>query len=146
MRAITWTLTALSLLWLPGCVEQQGAGPASPAAGREARPAASGGDRAGLRTSQAVARAMQEAQAAYMDGRYGDAVLKATAVIEGAASPEDYYDAVKILGLASCARKDPRPVTFAYKRLEPADRESLKNACAAAGLTITDQGLVTGAP
>jgi len=147
MNTLTCPLAALIVqLLLAGCVEQQGAEPARPAATREARPAAAGGDRVGLRTSQQVARALQEAQAAYMDGRHGDAVLRATAVIEGAASPEEYYDAVKILGLASCARKDPRPVSFAYKRLEPADREGLRSACEASGLMITDQGVVTSAP
>jgi hypothetical protein len=97
----------------------------------------------GLRTSAEVSKALEAAQAAYLDGRWGDAVLKATAVIEGAASPEDYYMAVKILGMASCSRRDPRPVTFAWKRLEPADRDSLKNACAANGMTISESGVVT---
>ena len=72
-------------------------------------------------------------------------MLKATAVIEGAASPEQYYVAVKILGMASCSRKDPRPVAFAWKRLQPADRDSLKNACEQNGMTVTDQGMVTRA-
>jgi hypothetical protein len=99
----------------------------------------------GLRTSAEVSRALEAAQAAYLDGRWGDAVLKATAVIEGAASPEDYYMAVKILGMASCSRRDPRPVAFAWKRLEPADRDSLRNACAANGMAISDDGVVTRA-
>lgn len=97
-----------------------------------------------LRSPEATAKALEEAQSAYLDGRWGDAVTKSTAVIEGAASPDDYYMAVKILGMASCARRDPRPVNFAWKRLQPADRDSLKNACAHHGLIITEQGVITG--
>lgn len=97
-----------------------------------------------LRSPEATSRALEEAQSAYLDGRWGDAVTKSTAVIEGAASPEDYYMAVKILGMASCARRDPRPVNFAWKRLQAADRDSLKNACAQHGLIISEQGVITG--
>lgn len=126
-----------------GCGGQQGA---EPAAAPPQRQVAASSNSPGLRTEPEVTKALEAAQAAYLDGRWGDAVLKATAVIEGAASPEDYYLAVKILGMASCARKDPRPVTFAWKRLQPADRDSLKNACGQNGMTISNEGVVTAEP
>lgn len=97
----------------------------------------------GAESPEEVARALDRAQAAYMDGRWGDAVVEATRVTEGGASPEEYYLAVKILGLASCNRKDPRPVAFAWKRLQPADQASLRNECEQHGLRISEDGVVT---
>jgi len=101
------------------------------------------GDRRGLRTAEEVEQALDRAQAAYMDARWGDVVVESTKIIEGAATPEQYYAAVKLLGLGSCNRKDPRPVAFAWKRLQPADRASLRNECDQHGLTISDDGVVT---
>ncbi len=134
---------ALLLGGAVSCGGQQGA---EPAAAPQQKQVAASSNNPGLRTGPEVTKALETAQAAYLDGRWGDAVLKSTAVIEGAASPEDYYVAVKILGMASCSRKDPRPVTFAWKRLQPADRDSLKNACEQNGMTISNEGVVTTGP
>lgn len=100
----------------------------------------------GLRSAEEVAGALERAQAAFLAGSWGEAVVLANRVLEGAASADEYYAAVKILGLASCARKDPRPAAFAWKRLLPADRESLKNQCETNGLRIDDSGQVTPVP
>jgi hypothetical protein len=134
---------ALLLGGAAGCGGQQGAEPAS---APQQKQVAASSNNPGLRTGPEVTKALEQAQAAYLDGHWGDAVLKATAVVEGAASPDDYYLAVKILGMASCSRKDPRPVTFAWKRLQPADRDSLKNACEQNGMTISSAGIVTVGP
>jgi flavin-binding protein dodecin len=123
------------LLAAAGCAGQQ-AGPSE-----QTTAVSSGGE--GLRSPEAVSQALDRAQDAYMNGRWGEAVTSATQVIEGAASPDEYYLAVKILGLASCARKDPRPVSFAWSRLLPADRASLRNECAQHDLSISDEGVVT---
>jgi hypothetical protein len=93
-----------------------------------------------------VTLALEEAQLAYLDGDWSKAVIKATAVVEGAASADEYYLAVKILGMASCSRKDPRPASFAWKRLQAADRDTLKTACLQSGLTILANGEITSAP
>ncbi len=93
----------------------------------------------GLRTSGEVSEALGRADRAYLAGEWGEAVVQANRVIEGAASPEDYYAAVKILGLASCNRRDPRPAAFAYKRLQPADREHLRGVCQQAGVVLAEQ-------
>lgn len=139
-----WTRTAIVVaLMCCGCASaparEQPAAPAS-------APAQGGSGSTGLRDPAAVAEALQRAEGAYMDGRWGDAVVAATRVIEGAASPEDYYLAVKILGLASCHRKDTRPVSFAWSRLQAADREAVRTACSQHGLTISDEGVVTVSP
>ncbi len=131
-RLKEWLLPPMILL-CSACATQEGA-ESSP------QPAPQRGRATGLRTSEEVARALERAQAAFVAGRHGEAVVQANLVLEGAASSDEYYAAVKILGLASCARKDPRPVGFAWKRLLPADREGLKNQCEASGLTIDDQG------
>jgi hypothetical protein len=47
-----------------------------------------------------------------------------------------------VLGLASCNRKDARPVAFAWTRLQPQDRETLRAACEQSGLGIRDDGRV----
>jgi hypothetical protein len=120
------------ICWLVGC---QGGAPAPVA------PVATGDN--GLSNPAEVEAALDRAQTAYMEGRWGDAVVEATRVTEGAASPEEYYMAVKILGLASCNRKDPRPVAFAWKRLHPADQASLRNECEQHGLSISEDGVVT---
>ena len=107
----------------------------------EARPASQPGG-AGLRSGAEVSRALERAQAAYLKGNWGDAVVEANRVMEGAATPEEYYQAVKVLGLASCNRKDSRPAAFAWQRLQPQDRETLRAACEQNGLGITDDGRV----
>jgi len=121
--------------WLVGC---QG-GAAAPVATATSTAA---GDK-GLSSPAEVDAALDRAQRAYMEGRWGEAVVEATRVAEGGASPEEYYMAVKILGLASCNRKDPRPVSFAWKRLQPADQASLRNECEQHGLSISEDGVVT---
>jgi len=135
IHAMWGRLMAICGLMLLGC---QGAGPSTNASTPPRHQATKG-----LESPEEVARALDQAQAAYMDGRWGDAVVEATRVTEGGASPEEYYVAVKILGLASCNRKDPRPVTFAWKRLQPADRASLRNECEQHGLRISEEGVVT---
>jgi hypothetical protein len=96
----------------------------------------------GLRTSAEISQALEKAQAAYLSGSWGEVVLQANRVMEGAATPDEYYMAVKLLGLASCNRKDGRPVAFAYKRMKPSDQEALRAACEQNGLGISADGLV----
>jgi hypothetical protein len=96
----------------------------------------------GLRSGAEVSQALERAQAAYLKGNWGDAVVEANKVMEGVATPEEYYQAVKVLGLASCNRKDARPVAFAWTRLQPQDRETLRAACEQSGLGIRDDGRV----
>jgi hypothetical protein len=137
-RLKDWLLPPMILL-CSACATQEGAEGSSQQASPQGRAT-------GLRTSEEVARALERAQAAFLAGSWGEAVVLANRVLEGAASADEYYAAVKILGLASCARKDPRPVAFAWKRLLPADRESLKNQCETSGLRIDDGGQVRPAP
>jgi hypothetical protein len=119
---------------------------ATPEASGGSSPSPSSAPTTGLRTSEEVGRALDLAQSAFLGGQWGEAVVQANRVLEGAASADEYYAAVKILGLASCARKDPRPVAFAWQRLLPADRESLRNQCEASGLTIDEKGNARSAP
>ena len=126
-------LASLVLLSLCSCATPQ----ATP---DEAKPSQQGS--AGLRSGAAVSQALERAQSAYLKGNWGDAVVEANKVMEGAATPEEYYQAVKVLGLASCNRKDARPAAFAWARLQPQDRETLRAACEQNGLGITDDGRV----
>jgi hypothetical protein len=96
----------------------------------------------GLRTSAEISKALEKAQAAYLGGNWGEVVLEANKVMEGAATPDDYYMAVKLLGLASCNRKDGRPVAFSYTRMKPSDQDALRAACEQNGLTIGADGRV----
>jgi len=43
---------------------------------------------------------------------------------------------VKILGLASCSRRDLRPAVFAQQRLQPEDRDHLLSVCEQNGLKL----------
>lgn len=136
VAALTW-MRALSLLpWLGlgGCGGPQ----TSPAAEEPAQIMASdsSGGEEPLRTEEAVSNRLKDAEMAYLEGRFGDAVVAANQVMQGLASPEQFYSAVKILGLASCSRRDLRPIHHAYKRLNQDDRESLRKACAEQGITL----------
>jgi hypothetical protein len=99
-----------------------------------------------LREPEEVAAALQAANDAFMDGRWGDAVVQANRVMEGNASQEQYYGALKILGLASCNRGDARPVAHVWQRLAPEDRGSLQRECAQNGILVGDDGKVTREP
>jgi hypothetical protein len=99
-----------------------------------------------LREPEQVAAALQAANDAFMASDWGEAVLQANRVMEGNASPEQYYEAVKILGLASCNRRDALPVGHAWKRLSPDDRGSLQRECAQNGIIVSDDGRVTSEP
>jgi hypothetical protein len=123
--------TALVALAVAGCPAPEGQ-PQQPAAPR------SGTGVEGLRTSAEVAAALQAAERAYMSGDWGAAVVQANRVIEGAAAPDEYYAAVKILGLASCNRRDQRPAAFALKRLQPEDREHLRSTCEQNGIRLPE--------
>ncbi len=90
----------------------------------------------GLRSSEEVNAALQAAHKAYLAGDWGEAVVQSNRVIEGAASPDEYYAAVKILGLASCSRRDPRPAGFAARRLQPHDLSHLREVCQQNGVTL----------
>jgi hypothetical protein len=94
------------------------------------------------RSPQGATDALRRADSAFLSGDFGAAVVEANRVMEGAASPEEYYAAVKILGLASCNRKDPRPVAHAFGRMTPTDQEGLKRECERNGLSITPDGRV----
>jgi hypothetical protein len=113
---------------------------ATPAPTEKTEPAAK--PSTGLRTSAEVSDALDRAQSAYLAGKWGDAVVEANKVMEGAATPDEYYMAVKLLGLASCNRRDPRPVAFSWKRMQPIDRDALRSACEQNGLEINEQGEV----
>lgn len=126
MRAILWTpLVALALTGCSGPDAQQE--PARP------RPRVEG-----LRSSGEVSAALQAAERAYMTGDWGEAVVQSNRVIEGAATPDEYYAAVKILGLASCNRRDLRPAAFALKRLQPEDRNHLRSTCEQNGVKLPE--------
>jgi hypothetical protein len=137
----------MMVIGLAGCASGAAAGPA---AGGGTSGAASNTSGAAPtdppRTSSEVAAALARAQAAFVAGDWGKAVVEANRVMEGAAAADEYYAAVQVLGLASCARRDPRPVAFAWKRLLPVDRVVLKESCAARGITISDEGRVDVAP
>lgn len=128
-------LLVLILIGYAACVTPQ----ATP---DEAKPASQPSGTVGLRSSAEVSQALERAQAAYLKGDWGEAVVEANKVMEGAATADEYYQAVKVLGLASCNRKDARPVAFAWKRLQTTDRETLRSACEQNGLGISDSGLV----
>ena len=96
-----------------------------------------------LRTEAEVSAALQTAQRAFLGEKWGEAVVHANKVMEGVASPEQYYVAIKILGMASCNRGDARPIGFAYTRLTPADREGLRRECALNGIAISKTGAVS---
>ena len=98
-----------------------------------------------LRTEAEVAAALQAAETAFLAAKWGEAVVNANKVMEGVASAEQYYSAVKILGMASCNRKDLRPITHAYSRLGPDDKEGLRRECALNGLIVSKTGSVTPA-
>jgi hypothetical protein len=100
------------------------------------RPATPASRTEGLRSSEEVGAALQAAQRAYVSGDWGEAVVQSNRVIEGAASPDEYYAAVKILGLASCSRRDPRPAVFAARRLQPHDLNHLREVCQQNGVTL----------
>jgi len=104
----------------------------------------SSGDKA-LRTEAEVSAALRAAQEAFLAEKWGQAVVSANKVMEGVASAEQYYAAIKILGMAACNRKDLRPIAFAWSRLGPADKDSLKRECALNGLSISKTGSVTPA-
>ena len=131
--------TVLALVLVSGCAAPQEPAAVSPTT-------APSSQETGLRSADQVEQAIVRARAAYLEGRWGDVVVDATRVIEGAASPEQYYDAVKLLGLASCSRQDPGPVTFAFKRLQGADQASLRGVCGQHGIQISDDGQVTRGP
>lgn len=97
----------------------------------------------GFETKDEVTAALDRAAVAYVDGRWGDVVTETSMVIESKASPDDFYFAVRMLGLASCNRKDAKPVAFAWKRLKPNDRDALTSECERNGLTISPKGEVT---
>jgi len=96
-----------------------------------------------LRTEAEVVSALRAAESAFLAEKWGVAVVKANKVMEGIASAEQYYAAIKILGMASCNRKDLRPIAHAWSRLGPADKDSLSRECALNGLTISKTGSVT---
>lgn len=100
------------------------------------RPATPTSSAEGSRSSEEVSAALQAAQKAYLAGDWGEAVVQSSRVMEGAASPDEYYAAVKILGLASCSRRDPRPATFAARRLQPHDLGHLREVCQQNGVTL----------
>jgi len=102
----------------------------------EAGPASAPSHVQGLRTSDEVVNVLSRAERAYVAGEWGDAILAAAAVMEGNASPEQYYAALKILGHASCGRKDARPAVFVMSRLNPVDRDSLRRDCARQGISV----------
>lgn len=95
-----------------------------------------------LRTEQAVSETLRKAETAFMDGRWGDVVVDAGRVMRGLASPEEYYAAARLLGIASCKRKDTRPLHDVWLRLLPVDRERLRAECKDAGITLDDEGQV----
>ena len=130
-RIGAWCLLVLGVL---GCASTPGPGKKEYTSGENE-----------LRDPTVATRSLDKAQAAYLAGRWDEAVVAATRVIEGGAGSEEYYVAVKILGMASCNRKDPRPVAFAWIRLQPADRDALRGECSQNGLHITDEGKVTPA-
>ena len=99
-----------------------------------------------LRTEAEVAAALQAAETAFLGEKWGVAVVNANKVMEGIASAEQYYAAIKILGMASCNRKDLRPITFAWSRMGPADKESLRRECELNGLSISKTGSVGPVP
>lgn len=99
-----------------------------------------------LRTDEQVTQALDAAQAAFLAEKWGDAVVNANRVLEGAAGPEQFYAALKILGLASCNRRDTRPVAYVWSRMQPADRDSLRRECALNGVSISKSGVATLSP
>ena len=95
-----------------------------------------------LRTEQAVSRTLHQAETAFMEGRWGDVVVDAGRVMRGLASQEEYYAAARLLGLASCRRKDTRPLPDVWLRLMPVDRVRLRAECKEAGIDLDEQGKV----
>ena len=96
-----------------------------------------------LRTEQAVSETLRRAETAFMEGRWGAVVVDAGRVMRGLASPEEYYAAARLLGIASCKRKDTRPLHEVWLRLMPVDRQRLRAECEEAGIILDDEGMVT---
>jgi hypothetical protein len=90
----------------------------------------------GLRSGADVSAALRLAEKAYLAGDWGETVVQANRVMEGVAAPDEYYAAVKLLGLASCSRRDLRPAVFAQQRLQPEDRDQLQSVCEENGLKL----------
>lgn len=139
----TVVLTLLALL-LPGLVVSITSCSRTPSAKAPTKEEFqySSGDKP-LRTEAEVVAALHAAESAFLAEKWGVAVVNANKVMEGIASAEQYYAAIKILGLASCNRKDLRPIAHAWSRLGPADKDSLSRECALNGLTISKTGSVT---
>ncbi len=97
-----------------------------------------------LRSSEVVSFVLGRAEAAYMDGRWGAVVVDAGRVLRGLASQDEFYAASRLLGLASCKRKDPRPIPTVWGRLGQADRSQLRAECARSGITLDEAGRPTG--
>ena len=131
MHRLFSSITAVAVL---ACVD---CGP--PAAPQRQEPAKPSSRVEGLRSSSEVSAALQAAEKAYLAGSWGDAVVQSNRVMEGMATPDEYYAAVKILGLASCNRRDARPAAFALKRLQPEDRDHLRSVCEQNGVKLPDQ-------
>ncbi len=93
-----------------------------------------------LRTEAAVSDTLRQAETAFMEGRWGDVVVNAGRVRRGLASPEEYYTATRLMGFASCKRKDARPLPSLWLQLKPADRDRLRAECQQAGINLDDQG------
>ena len=141
-RTVARKLSALMLLgslvaFLPSCTRTP---PPRETPGEEYQ--YSSGNKS-LRTEAEVATALRTAENAFLAANWGVAVVNANKVMEGIASAEQYYAAIKILGMASCNRKDLRPIAHAWSRLGPADKESLRRECALNGLVIGKTGSVT---
>ena len=75
-----------------------------------------------------------------MEGRWGEVVVEAGRVMRGLASQKEYYAAARLLGLASCKRKDIRPLPSVWQRLLPVDREKLRAECAKSGIIRDESG------
>ena len=93
-----------------------------------------------LRTEEAVSNTLRQAETAFMEGRWGDVVVAAGRVRRGLAGSEEYYTATRLLGIATCKRRDTRPIPTIWPQLKPADRERLRAECRQVGIVLDDEG------
>lgn len=78
---------------------------------------------------QEVLEALRRAEHAYREGHYEVALIESDRVIAGAASPEEYADALKLNGLAGCRLRRSLPTPEIASRLMAPEREALESLC-----------------
>jgi hypothetical protein len=74
-------------------------------------------------------RALTRAEYAYRTGDYSRTIEESGRVIKSPGTSDQYYQAVKLIGLASCKSQNSYAALFAWKRLTPKDRQMVQNLC-----------------